>query len=80
MAINKGIKMKKYNGTDWDTVYPETTVGQVQGLQSNLEGLRGDIDNHSAAIALKADKAYVDNVVPEVCVSMTEPTASSASI
>ena len=36
MATNKNITMKQYNGTDYDTVYPATTIKQVQGLSDEL--------------------------------------------
>lgn len=36
MAIEKNITMRQYNGTDYDTLYPATTVKQVQGLSDEL--------------------------------------------
>ena len=36
MATNKNITMKQYNGTSYDTVYPTTTIKQVQGLSDEL--------------------------------------------
>ena len=38
MAVNKNITMKQYNGTDYDTLYPATTIKQVQGLSDELSG------------------------------------------
>ena len=34
MAENKNITLKRFNGTDYDTLFPATTPGQVQGLLS----------------------------------------------
>ena len=36
MVVNKNITMKQYNGTDYDTLYPATTIKQVQGLSDEL--------------------------------------------
>ena len=36
MAVNKNITMKQYTGTDYDTLYPTTTIQQVQGLSDEL--------------------------------------------
>jgi hypothetical protein len=34
MAENKNITLKRFNGTDYDSLFPATTPGQVQGLLS----------------------------------------------
>lgn len=31
MAVNKNITMKQYNGTDYDTLYPQTIASQISG-------------------------------------------------
>lgn len=36
MATNKNITMKQYNGTDYDTLYPKTLVGQVVGAAQTV--------------------------------------------
>ena len=36
MATDINIEMTRYNGTDYDTLYPKTTVSQVDGAQPKL--------------------------------------------
>lgn len=36
MATNKNITMKQFNGVDYDTLYPKTTISQVEGFNSPL--------------------------------------------
>lgn len=38
MARDINIEMTRYNGTDYDTLYPKTTVSQVDGAQPKLTG------------------------------------------
>lgn len=37
MSEIKKIKMHKGNGTDYDTLYPYTSIDQVENLQNNLD-------------------------------------------
>lgn len=37
MATNKNITMKQFNGVDYDTLYPKTTVSQVEGAYGKNE-------------------------------------------
>lgn len=37
MAEQKNIKINRYNGLDYDQLMPETTIGQVVGLQTALD-------------------------------------------
>ena len=37
MATTRNIQMQYYNGTDYDVLYPEVQIGNVEGLQSSLD-------------------------------------------
>ena len=37
MATNKNITMKRFNGTDYDTLYPKTKVEQVEGAYTKQQ-------------------------------------------
>lgn len=39
MATEKNITMKQYNGTDYDTLYPKTTMNQIIGITARLNQL-----------------------------------------
>ena len=39
MATEKNITMKQYNGTDYDTLYPKTTMSQIIGITARLNQL-----------------------------------------
>lgn len=45
MATTRNIQMQYYNGTDYDMLYPESTINQIQNLQSNLNNLQNNIDS-----------------------------------
>lgn len=36
MATNKNITVKQFNGVDYDTLYPKTSLTQVEGLSASL--------------------------------------------
>ena len=36
MATDYNINIKRYNGTDYDTLYPMTTIGNVKGGQKKI--------------------------------------------
>ena len=73
MATNRNIQMNYYNGTDYDVLYPQSTIVQIENLPSslnsklNLSGgtmtgnliLKGDPTSNLMA----ASKQYVDNLV-----------------
>lgn len=37
LAKNYNINVRRYNGTDFDTLYPKTTIGQVIGGQQAIK-------------------------------------------
>lgn len=39
MTTEKNITMKQYNGTDYDTLYPKTTMNQIIGITARLNQL-----------------------------------------
>lgn len=49
MATNKNITMHQYNGTDYDTLYPKTTLNQVEGASAQLNQLQQNIDGKAPA-------------------------------
>lgn len=49
MATNKNITMRQYNGTDYDTLYPKTTLNQVEGASTQLNQLQQNIDGKAPA-------------------------------
>lgn len=46
---NKNITMKQYNGVDWDTLYPKTIIGQIEGLQTALATKAESTHTHTSA-------------------------------
>lgn len=39
------VEMKKYNGSNWDSIYPKTTIAQVVNLATQLSDMESDIDD-----------------------------------
>lgn len=68
MASNYNIKLKRFNGTDYDTLYPNTTVEQVSGdwPTNRLSGtitksqIASDATYSSTTITLSSD-SWSDN-------------------
>lgn len=54
MAEQKKFRMKRFNGTDYDQLLPETTIEQVDGLQTALDGKQTKV---TATGILKGDGA-----------------------
>lgn len=44
MATEKDITMKQYNGTDYDTLYPKTTLEQVNGWDTTYFSITTQIN------------------------------------
>ena len=73
MATNRNIQMNYYNGTDYDVLYPQSTIAQISNLQSslnsklNLSGgtMTGNLTlkGNPTSNLMAATKQYVDNNV-----------------
>ena len=48
MAIEKNITMRQYNGTDYDTLYPQTIASQISGEIPISKGGTGATNAESA--------------------------------
>lgn len=71
MATNRNIQMNYYNGTDYDVLYPQSVIAQIENLQNILDSklnLSGGL--MTGALNLSRDpkgnleaatKQYVDN-------------------
>lgn len=62
MATNKNITMKRFNGTDYDTLYPETIIEQVKGAYTKQQILTSAT---AALYGLGAD-AVPDDVLAKI--------------
>ena len=45
MAITRNIQMQYFNGTDYDTLYPTTTMNQVSSLNSTISGIQSSLNS-----------------------------------
>ena len=86
MATNRNIQMNYYNGTDYDVLYPQSTIAQISNLQNtlnsklNLSGgtmtgnltLNGDPSSGLQAVT----KQYVDNNITSKIDGVIELLAS----
>ena len=66
------MKLKRYNGTAWEQYYPETSVAQVVGLQTDLDakidkvtGQESKIPTFTSTGALQGSFATVETVSAE---------------
>lgn len=78
MAQTYNIEMNRYNGTDYDTLYPKTNIGNVDGIngavsnvmQSNLTASRAMVTDGNGKVAASAVTAielgYLDGVTSNV--------------
>ena len=76
MATNRNIQMNYYNGTDYDVLYPQSVIAQIENLQNildsklNLSGglmtgnltLNGDPSGNLQAVT----KQYVDDNISKI--------------
>ena len=62
MATNKNIIMKQFNGTDYDTLYPQTKIEQVEGAYTQQQILA---DSTKALYGLGND-AVPDDVLTTI--------------
>ena len=83
MATNKNITMKRFNGADYDTLYPKTKVEQVEGaytqqqiLSDSTKGLYG-LGNDAVP-----DDVFVSlsNCFSQILVTTTPNTKVTASL
>lgn len=44
MATTRNIQMQYFNGTDYDTLYPTTTMNQVSSLNSTISGIQSSLN------------------------------------
>lgn len=72
MAINKNITMKQYNGTDYDTMYPKTTVEQVIGAVTTVTYT---VTTSTSWISDTTNGGYYQNVAVSGILSTDNPIA-----
>lgn len=71
MATNRNIQMNYYNGTDYDVLYPQSTITQIENLPSSLNSklslsggtMTGNLmlNGNPSSNLQAATKQYVDN-------------------
>lgn len=67
MAIEKTITMRQFNGTDYDTLYPETIASQVKGIYNKEETLSSSV---AALYGLSGIDAIPNNVFNQLFYSI----------
>lgn len=91
MAQTYDIEINRYNGTDYDTLYPKTSIGNVDGIngavsgimQTNLTASRALVSNASGKVAVSpvtaTELGYLDGVTSNVQTQINAKAAKSVS-
>ena len=91
MAQTYNIEINLYNGTDYDTLYPKTNIGNVDGIngavsnimQTNLTANRALVSNTSGKVAVSpvtaTELGYLDGVTSNVQTQINTKAAKSVS-
>ena len=56
MAATYNIEIREFNGTDYDILYPITTIANVNGLTTSLDELSSNINSTSSRISQNETK------------------------
>ena len=51
MSTTYNIEIREFNGTDYDILYPITTIANVNGLTASLDELSSNIDSTTSRVA-----------------------------